>query len=198
VRIIGGTLKSRRIAFPKSRLTRPMTDRTKETLFNILGGLVDGKRVLDLYSGSGSLGLEALSRGAMEAVFVDRADWSVKVISKNLKDLKLEEDAQVMQGDVFRAISRLEKKGRKFSLVFVDPPFQKGLVKKTLLRLEQSDILTPFAQIVVGHTRLEPLPKELPSLTLTRTKRIGQACLSFLFRVESKRGETKGYLSGEF
>lgn len=199
MRVIGGSLKSRKIQFPKSKLTRPMTDRTKETLFNILGGLVDGKHVLDLYAGSGSLGIEALSRGAMDVTFVDKADWAVRVIEKNLAELELEECCEVMQGEVLRSIDRLKRKGRKYSLIFVDPPFQKGLVKKTLLKLQHSDIVSPFAQIVVGHTKHEPLPVEdLTSFNLTRTKRIGQAYLSFLFKVDSKHGETKSYLSGEF
>lgn len=198
MRIISGTLKSRKIHFPKTKLTRPMTDRTKETLFNILGSLVDGKHVLDLYAGSGSLGLEALSRGALSATFVDQADWAVRCIEKNLTELGLSQKGEILQGEVLRTIGRLEKKGKKFSLIFVDPPFLKGLVKKTLNRLEQSDIVAPFAQIVVGHTRLEALPESFQSFNLTRTKKIGQACLSFFFRIESKHGETKSYLSGEF
>jgi len=175
-----------------------MTDRTKETLFNILGSLVDGKHVLDLYAGSGSLGLEALSRGASDATFVDRADWAVRVIHRNLKELAVENMARVIMGDVGRTITQLEKKRQKFSLVFVDPPFLKGLVKKTLIRLDQSDILAPFAQIVVGHARQEALPETFSTFNVTRTKKIGQACLSFLFRIESKNGETKSYISGEF
>ena len=199
MRIIGGELKSRKIQFPKSRLTRPMTDRTKETVFNIIGGLVNGKHVLDLYAGSGSLGLEALSRGALDVTFVDQGDWAVKVIMKNLEALDLESKAQVIHGEVMRTIRKLEKEKRHFSLVFVDPPFNQGLVKKTLIRLDQSAILAPFAQVVVGHTRQEQLPESLETLRLARTKKIGQACLSFYFRLESLTdGETKSYISGEF
>lgn len=198
MRIIGGELKSRKIQFPKSRLTRPMTDRTKETVFNIIGGLVDGKHILDLFAGSGSLGLEALSRGALDVIFVDQAEWSVKVVRKNLVQLGLENKAKVYKGDVMRLIRKFEKDGNVFSLVFVDPPFNRGLVKKTLHRLDQSVILAPFAQVVVGHSRQEQLPESLQTLKLTRTKKIGQACLSFYFRLESQDGETKSYLSGEF
>lgn len=198
MRIIGGELKSRRIAFPKTRLTRPMTDRSKETVFNIISGLVSGKHVLDLYAGSGSLGLEALSRGALDVVFVDRADWASKVIRKNLEVLALEDKAEIFETDVIRAIKKLENQSRLFSLVFVDPPFNQGLVKKTLIRLDQSVILAPFAHIVVGHSKQEPLPESLQALKLVRTKNIGQACLSFYFRLESQDGETKSYISGEF
>ncbi len=175
-----------------------MTDRSKETLFNILGSLVVGKRVLDLYAGSGSLGLEALSRGALDVTFVDRADWATKVIHKNLASLGLADRAQVVEGDVLRMIDRFEKKGMRFSLIFVDPPFEQGLVQKTLNKLDQSAIVAPFAQVIVGHTLHEPLNEKFKTLDLTRTKKIGQACLSYLFRVESQYDETKSYLSGEF
>ncbi len=197
MRIISGELKSRKIQFPKNKLTRPMTDRSKETVFNILSNLVPGKHVLDLYAGSGSLGLESLSRGAISAVFVDEAEWAVKVIKKNLEDLELQKRATVLQGEVLRTIDKLKKSGQTFSLVFVDPPFNKGLVKKTLIKLDQSGIVLPFGQIVVGHTRQEELPDTLTELKLARTKTIGQACLSFLFRLDAGHGETKSYISGE-
>ncbi len=198
MRIIGGELKSRKIDFPKTRLTRPMTDRSKETLFNVLGGLVVGKHILDLYAGSGSLGLEALSRGALDVTFVDQAEWAVRVIRKNAADLALEKKAEIIQGEVLRTIDKLKKQGRFYSLVFVDPPFQQGLVKKTLMKLDQSGIVLPFGQVIVGHTRQEELPETLGTFKLARAKKIGQACLSFLFRLDTNHGETKSYLSGEF
>lgn len=198
MRIISGEFKSRKIQFPKTKLTRPMTDKTKETVFNIIGSLVNGKHILDLYAGSGSLGLEALSRGALDVTFVDRGSFSVKVINENLQSLGLQSKGQIIEGDVIRSIKRLEKQKRIYSLVFVDPPFSQGLVKKTLMRLDQSAILAPFAQVVVGHFKDEPLPESLQTLRLARTKKVGQACLSFYFRLESQDGETKSYISGEF
>ncbi len=198
MRIISGKFKSRLIDFPKTKLTRPMTDRTKETLFNIIGSFVFGKHVLDLFAGSGSIGLEALSRGALDVAFVDRAPWARKVIEKNLAGLGLTPQASLLEMDVMPAIRKLERQKAGFSLIFVDPPFEKGLVKKTLMRLDASDIVQPFAQVVVGHSQHEPLdPVGLKNLTWVRTKRIGQACLSFLFRLESSNEKTKSYISGE-
>ena len=197
MRIIGGQLKSRKIQFPKTKLTRPMTDKSKETVFNIIGGLVINKHVLDLYAGSGSLGLEALSRGALDVTFVDRADWATKIIRKNISDLGLQRKAEILEADVLKAIEKLQKSGKTFSLVFVDPPFQQGLVKKTLLKLDQSGIVIPFGQIIVGHHRQEELPEDLQFLKLARTKKVGQACLSFLFRLDADHEETKSYISGE-
>ena len=198
MRIISGEFKSRKIRFPKTRLTRPMTDRSKETVFNILGGLVIGKHVLDLYAGSGSLALEALSRGALDATFVDKAPTAIRTIQQNLEDLQLTRKANCLQADVLIAIEKMKKKGMTFSLVFVDPPFNQGWVKKTLIKLDQSGIVLPFGQVVVGHTRQEELPESLQTLKLARTKKIGQSCLSFLFRLDANHGETKSYISGEF
>lgn len=198
MRIISGKFKSRLIDFPKTKLTRPMTDRTKETLFNIVGSYVFGKHVLDLYAGSGSIGLEALSRGALSVTFVDRAPWARGCIEKNLRTLGLTGQATILSTDVLGAIRKLDKKGPEFALVFVDPPFNKGLVRKTLLKLDASDIVLPFGQVVVGHSNHEPIPQdELTKLKLVRTKKIGQASLSFLFRLESANEQTKSYISGE-
>jgi 16S rRNA G966 N2-methylase RsmD len=100
--------------------------------------------------------------------------------------------------EMLPAIKKLEKNKQGFSLIFVDPPFMKGLVKKTLMRLDASDIVLPFAQVVVGHMWREELPNaELKNLKWVRTKRIGQACLSFYFRLESTNEKTKSYISGE-
>ncbi len=175
-----------------------MTDRTKETLFNIVGSFVFGKHVLDLYAGSGSLGLEAISRGALSATFVDDGPWAQKIIEKNLASLEICSQGKILPMEMLTAIRKLEKQKQSFALIFVDPPFMKGLVKKTLMRLDASNIVLPFAQVVVGHMWREELPNaELKNLKWIRTKRIGQACLSFFFRLESTHEKTKSYISGE-
>ena len=180
MRIISGELGSRRLVFPKSKRTRPMTDRAKEMIFNILGDTVPGTEVLDLFAGSGSLGLEALSRGAKEATFVERGEWAIKTILRNLKALDLEKKSHLLTQDVFRALSRLEDQKKRFTLIFLDPPYNEGFVKKILLRLDHSDILTPHVKIVLHHTRQEKVPEALERLEVLREKRFGQACLSFL------------------
>lgn len=197
MRIISGKFKSRLIDFPKNKLTRPMTDRTKETLFNMLGGLVFEKNILDLFSGSGSIGLEALSRGARQVTFVDEAPWAAKVIQKNIDTLGLKSQSRLLQMDVLKAIAKLEKEKERFSILFVDPPFFSGWVKKALMKLDRSDIVLPFAQVIVGHPAKEPLPDDLQVLKCVRTKKIGQACLSFLFRLDASDEQTQGYLSGQ-
>ncbi len=197
MRIISGKFKSRKLDFPKNKLTRPMTDRSKETLFNMLGSLIVEKNILDLFSGSGSLGLEALSRGARHTVFVDEANWAVPVIRKNIAAFNLENQARVLQMDVLKAIAKLEKEKARFSIIFVDPPFFSGWVKKALMKLDRSDIVLPFAQVIVGHPAKEPLPDDLQVLKCVRTKKIGQACLSFFFRLDASDEQTQSYLSGQ-
>ena len=180
MRIISGEFRSRKIVFPKSKLTRPMMDRMKETVFNILGEAVQGTAVLDLFAGSGSLGLEALSRGAKKVTFVENGPWAVKTIHQNLEALHLKKNASVMDKDVLKAIQRLESKGKIFQLIFLDPPYNQGLVKKILISLEGSAIVTPLTKIVLHHSRQEKLPETLERFQVLREKRFWQACLSFL------------------
>ena len=180
MRIIAGELRSRKLAFPKSKKTRPMTDRAKETIFNILGETVVGASVLDLFAGSGSLGLETLSRGAAHVTFVEGGAWAYKSLLNNLKALHLEERGFLLRQNIFRALKMLQKGRKSFTLIFLDPPYNKGLVKKILNLLDQSDIVTPLTQLVVHRSRQEKLPETFEKLRVVREKQIGQACLSFL------------------
>ncbi len=182
MRIISGEFKSRKLDFKCSPSVRPMTDRMKETLFNILGETVRGARVLDLFAGSGSIGLEALSRGAEQAVFVESDPANCKIIFKNIENLGIGKKAKVINKDVFLAMKRLESEGGKYNLIFTDPPYDKGLMKKILLDLDQSDILSPHFRLICHHSAHEDLPDTLTSLLVERSKEIGQARLSFLYR----------------
>ena len=158
-----------------------MMDRAKEMIFNILGESVRDARVLDLFAGSGSLGIEALSRGATHVTFVESGIWAQKCIRENLERLSLGGKARVVRKNVFRVFRGLQEKGETFTLIFLDPPYDQGLVKKLLIQLDHFDIVTPHTQVVLHHSRREKLPKRLEGLKLTREKRFGQACLSFLF-----------------
>lgn len=181
MRIIGGEFKRRKISFPKTKLTRPMTDRAKETIFNVLGTMCESARVLDLFAGSGSLGLEALSRGAQEAVFVDDAKTSRECIEHNIKSLSIDPKiALVFGAPVPEAIEKLEKKAKSFNLIFLDPPHNKGLIKKILQLLDRSVIVAPFGHIVVGHSNREGLPTQFETLCFYRSIKIGQTFMSFL------------------
>ncbi len=179
MRIISGKFKSRIIRFPKTTLTRPVIDRAKETIFNILGDRVPDTRVLDLYAGSGSLGLEALSRGAQFSIFVDHAPVCIKCIRDNLSGLGISHQGKTICSDIFAAIKSLQKAGEKVDLIFLDPPHNKGLIKKSLNLIDRSDILTPAGIIVVGHSNKEGIPGDLQHLTLQRSVKIGQTFVSY-------------------
>ncbi|OGW77486.1 MAG: 16S rRNA (guanine(966)-N(2))-methyltransferase RsmD [Omnitrophica bacterium RIFCSPHIGHO2_02_FULL_49_9] len=182
MRIIGGALKRRKLFFPRSKLTRPVTDRAKETMFNVLGGTLEPIQVLDLFAGSGSLGIEALSRGAKTVFFVDIQTFAIDCIRKNLTTLGLNSFSFLFRKTCENAIEMLAKQNKKFDLIFSDPPHNKGLIKKTLHALDRSDILAPLGIIVVGHSNKEPLPEELKSLQLKRSIKMGQGFVSFLMR----------------
>ena len=182
MRIIAGQLKGRKLLFPKTLRTRPVTDRAKETIFNVLGSQCEATCVLDLFAGSGSLGIEALSRGAQEVCFVDSARIATDCIRRNLKTLSLESSTHVLGLPILGALQRLKKQGKTFNLIFLDPPHNKGLIKKVLHHLDHSDIVIPFGNIVVGHSNQEGLPENLETLCYQRSIKIGQTFVSFLVK----------------
>ncbi len=151
MRIIGGRLGGRSLIEPTpqmKRFLRPMREAVRAALFDILGDAVINARFLDLFAGTGSVGIEALSRGAQYAAFVDISEQACQIIQENLKSLTLEKQASVYQLDVFRAIELFARQREKFDLVFIGPPYGKGLAHKTLAHLAQYSILSPGALVV--------------------------------------------------
>ena len=166
MRIIAGTARGARLKAPKGIDTRPTADRVKESLFSILGQRVRGARVLDLFAGTGGLGLEALSRGAAAAVFVDRA--TIPLIRENAAHTHLLERAQFLRQDVFTAVSRLAAAEERFDLIFCDPPYEKGLWQRVLSVLDESPLLSPGALVMVECGAGE---REIPSLSALALRR---------------------------
>jgi len=156
VRIIGGSLRGRRIGFPEEPGLRPTPDRVRETLFNWLAPRIAGTRVLDLYAGSGALGFEALSRGAAEAVLVDSRASVAAQLRLSAETLKLS-TARIERAD---ALDFLDRKGPVFDLIFVDPPFDAGLVPATLERIARHGLLAVDGLVYVEAARRDapPLP----------------------------------------
>lgn len=132
MRVIAGEARHTTLETIASNDTRPTTDRIKETLFNMLHFDLPGSSFLDLFSGSGAIGIEALSRGAAEAVFVENNPKAVRVILSNLSRTKFTERAEVLAGDCALMLGRLDKKGKHFDFVFMDPPYGKGLWQRAL------------------------------------------------------------------
>lgn len=149
MRVIAGTAKRLQLKTVKGDNTRPTTDRIKETLFNMLQNDIEGCRFLDLFSGSGAIGIEALSREAKEAVFVENNKEAINCIKENLIFTKLVNSGIVMSYDVMTAISMLEGRNAKFDIVFMDPPYNKEIEKEVLDRLKQSEIIDSDTMIIV-------------------------------------------------
>ncbi|NOZ73636.1 MAG: 16S rRNA (guanine(966)-N(2))-methyltransferase RsmD [Chloroflexi bacterium] len=178
MRVIAGKAKGRKLESVPGSGTRPITDRAKEALFNILGGDIVGARFLDLFGGTGAVGIEALSRGAAEVVFVERGRGALKTIRRNLAHTKLEEGAVVLHDDAFRFLQRPGLVS--FDLIYVAPPQYKGLWLKALEMIDKRpEILTPSGEVVV---QLHPKEYEEPGLIhLQRvdTRRYGSVQLDF-------------------
>ena len=181
MRIIGGEYRSRLIQMPKDAEVRPTQDRVREAIFNILGD-VNGKNVLDIFAGSGAFGLEAISRGANHATFVDNNAKSIDAIKANIESLNIEEYRyDVYRGNAFAMLPRLEKEGAMFDLVFQDPPYYKELARKCLICLDCYDILTPDALIVVEHFNKDSLEADLETLLIEKEKVYGDKLIT-IFR----------------
>ncbi len=180
MRIITGSARGCRLKTPKgAEVTRPTADRVKESLFNILGQMVAGRKVLDIFAGTGNLGLEALSRGAESAVFVDKA--TAKLIAENLQLTRLQEKGIVRSGDVFAELSRQAAGRAEFSLIFCDPPYHKGLWQQALKQIDGSDgLMAENGILVVEHGAEENEIPELSRLQLVHNRRYGHTTqLSF-------------------
>jgi len=175
MRIIAGSLGSRRLRAPKGRDTRPTSDRAREALFSRLGP-VDGTRVADLFAGSGALGLEALSRGAAACTFVESGRAALTVLRANLADLA-PAGAVVVRHRLPAALDRLTA---PFDLLFLDPPYaETGLLSATLERLVVSPLLVDGSLIVVEHATRTP-PTVPPGLQVDETHPVGETAFTFL------------------
>jgi 16S rRNA (guanine(966)-N(2))-methyltransferase RsmD len=160
VRIVAGTAKGRTLAAPRSDdVIRPTADRVRETLFNVLGQRCDGLTVLDLYAGTGALGLEAVSRGAVKAVLVDRDPESLALCRQNTAALKFEQQVEIVKSDAMRSIDQLSKRGDRFELVFADPPYKLNVGLELLRALDASNVLTDQGVAVIETGRDEELPE---------------------------------------
>jgi 16S rRNA (guanine966-N2)-methyltransferase len=190
VRIIAGQFKSRRLLSTRSGGVRPTSDRVKESLFQILAPAIGGANVLDLYAGTGNLGIEALSRGAERCCFVERAPALCALIRKNLTCLGLMRRARVVCGGSIGVLKRLCVQGERFTLVLADPPYEKtgekeGECRKLLHALECYDIFAPEVIVVVEHFKRELLPQDLTRLRLSSQRHYGDTVLSFYIKAAS-------------
>jgi 16S rRNA (guanine966-N2)-methyltransferase len=185
MRIIAGTHKNRALATPKGLQTRPTASKLRQALFNICQGYIQEALFLDLFAGSGAMGLEALSRGAQKAVFVDSNKEAVKCIYTNLKEFNMEERAEVVSGDVFRAIDQLIKKGYQFDIIYADPPYEKRDMhdaltygEKVIRKIDEQNLLKSGGSLFVedAGNAIEDI-QGLKSLSLSSERKLGRSVL---------------------
>ena len=179
MRVITGSARGRRLGELKGMETRPTTDKVKESIFNCIQFDVADARVLDLFAGTGQLGIEALSRGARSALFVDRRADAVKLIRENLALCRLEENAQVVCGD---SIAALGAQGGRFDIILLDPPYGSGLLQQAMEKIVSFDILSPHGIMVAESAADEALPELPPPYGLYREYRYGKIKVSIYHR----------------
>jgi len=178
MRVITGAAKGRRLQMVPGEGTRPITDRAKEALFSILGDWIEGRRVLDLFGGTGAIGIESLSRGAAAAHFIDMNRKAVETIRANLRHCQLEEDAVVERGDSFAFLKRYQ--GEPFDLIYIAPPQYQDLWRMALRQIdERSELLTVDSEVIVQIHPKEDAPVELNSLVEYDRRRYGSVLLIF-------------------
>ncbi|WP_204260265.1 16S rRNA (guanine(966)-N(2))-methyltransferase RsmD [Caloranaerobacter azorensis] len=192
MRVITGTAKGHRLKVPKGLDVRPTTDRIKESLFNILGNNLEGSVVLDLFAGSGSIGIEFLSRGAKECYFIDNSIISIKAIKENLIKTKLIDKSYVYKNTAEKAIKKLGIRGIRFDYIFMDPPYEKGLVIPTLESIAYQDLLKEEGIIIIEHESKLDLLNEIVSFVKVRENDYGNTKITFYeFRPAIKCQVTK-------
>lgn len=172
MRVITGTARGRKLLEPDGMAVRPTTDMVKEAMFNIVQFDIEGRRVLDLFAGTGQLGIEALSRGAAECVFIDESEKSVKLVRTNLERCALR--GRVEQADSIGFLRR----GGKFDLVFLDPPYDSDLLEKALEVIQNVDILNDGGIIVCESRREKSMPELSAPYRKTLSRRYGKVCLT--------------------
>lgn len=186
MRVITGSARGCRLKELEGMETRPTTDRVKEGLFNIIQFDIEGRKVLDLFAGTGQLGIECLSRGAASAVFVDRRPDAVKLIRENLKATRLSDKARVVSGDSMEFLKSLRE---SFDLIFLDPPYEAGLLEPAIAHIAKFDILSPHGIIVAEHPVGMALPALAAPYRLHRTYRYGKIALSLYRRGGNEENE---------
>ena len=183
MRIIAGDYKGRRLQSPQDYSIRPTTDKVKEALFSILTEKIWGSRVLDLFAGTGNLGIEALSRGAETCVFADSSRESLRLIRENIAHCKAEEGARVEAGD-YRKI--LGNQTEPFDIILLDPPYNKGLLDECFRLIAENELLAEDGVIVAEHRREEKMPKNCTDFRNKKNEDTGSSCFPFMQMVESR------------
>lgn len=179
MRIIAGEAKNRKLKTRKGFDTRPTLESVKESLFSIIAPYLEESIFLDLFSGSGSIALEAISRGAKRAVMIEKDSEALRYIIENIDSLGFTDRCRAYKNDVLRAVEILGKKGEKFDIIFMDPPYQDELCKKVLKEIEKANILKDDGLIICEHHLYENLDDEIASFRKTDERKYNKKILTF-------------------
>lgn len=182
MRIIAGESKNKKLKSRKGIDTRPTLGSVKESLFSIISPYIQDCIFLDLFSGTGNIALEALSRGAKRAVMIEQEQEALKIIIENINALGYENKSRAYKNDVLRAVEILGRKGEKFDIIFMDPPYKQDLCKKTLKSIEKSDILNEGGLIICEHHIFEDLEDELYGFRKADQRKYGKKTITFYTR----------------
>ena len=178
VRVISGSARGLKLNTPGDDRVRPTTDRVKESMFNIVQDWVYDSQVLDLFAGSGALGIEALSRGASQAVFCDNSLDSIKIIKSNIEKARVVDRSQIVSGDFKRCLRDMEAKNQSFDMIFVDPPYYEGLFEEVLDTIRSCKILEKDGIVIVEHDAKKPIG-QVEGLEVYKEKKYGITMLTF-------------------
>lgn len=190
--MIAGAFRSRILKSLKGLALRPTSDRLRETLFNVLGSDIAGSRFIDLFAGTGAIGVEALSRGASEVVFVENHAPAAKLIRRNLESLAIRKGAMVLATDAIRGLAKLAAKGKTspYDYIFLDPPYAAAKDYARVLEfLGSGNLLGPGSVVIAEHYRNFDLPEEVGALQCYRVLKQGDAALSFYRRAAAAAGK---------
>jgi 16S rRNA (guanine966-N2)-methyltransferase len=179
MRVIGGRAKGRRLLKPTGVRLRPTSDMIKEALFNFLPD-ISGTNFLELFAGTGGIGIEASSRGAARVVFVENNPSCIEMINRNILLCGMDTGWECLASDVDLAVKMLGRRGESFDFIFLDPPYEEGLVERTIIGIGNAQILCPEGEVIVQHSIREPLAEETEILILERQRKYGDTLLSFL------------------
>lgn len=180
MRIIAGQYRSRQIVAPAGAVTRPTSDRLRETLFNVLAPRIEGTTFLDLFAGSGAVGIEALSRGARQVYAIDSDKKSARAIEKNLETLGIGDEFVFLQADVASGLRTLAAQKVQFDIVVLDPPYREhGTYEQSFRLIGDLGLAAPGAILIAEHEKHFDPGEQLASFTRTRTLKQGDAVLSF-------------------
>lgn len=179
MRVISGKVRGLKLNTPKNEDVRPTTDRVKESLFNMINPYIMESNVLDLFAGTGSLGIECLSRGANNCVFVDVSKESISIVKSNIKKARVENESTVLNLDFKDAIGRLKVQGNKFDVIFMDPPYYKNMFIDALLKIDDTSLLNEDGIIVIEHDSKDVFPESIGRLEKTKDKKYGNTTITF-------------------